>query len=76
MLFGYAIIYIYMFLMNFLDRLRAVLKFKKRDGSGGCRSLYEKTRNFLVTSVAVFSGNVGWHMSRCSVPYYFRHAKD
>jgi len=35
MLFSYAINYIYMFLMNILDKLPAVLKFEKRDGSGG-----------------------------------------
>ena len=44
MLFRYVINYIYMFLMNILDKLLAVLKFEKRDGYGGYRSLYKNTR--------------------------------
>jgi len=42
----------------------------------GVTDFYTKNaRNFLVTSVAVFSGNVSWYMSRCSVFYYFSWAK-
>ena len=33
-----------MFLMYILDKLPAVLKFEKRDGYGGYRSLYKNTR--------------------------------